>query len=54
MKCNGTYDCCGARCDECVRLFDDCDGHPDYEDYNGEWLPVEQVEALEYKEGLGI
>ena len=46
MKCNGNYDECGARCDECPRFMDDCDGHPDYGDYNGQWLPLEEVEAL--------
>jgi len=26
LMCNGEYDCCGARCDECSRYMDDCDG----------------------------
>ena len=46
MKCNGNYDCCGANCDECCRFMDDCDGHPDYVDYNGYWLPIELVENI--------
>ena len=44
MKCNGNYDCCGARCEECSRFMDDCEGHPDYGDYNGEWLPLDEIQ----------
>lgn len=46
MKCNGTSELCGERCIECGRLFDDCEGSPDYADYNGDWVTVEELEML--------
>ena len=46
MKCNGDFAVCGARCKLCGWFFDGCNGHPDWGDYNGRWLPLEEIEIL--------
>ena len=46
MKCKGTSNLCGAECPACSRFADDCDGNPEYADFNGQWLPVEDVEKM--------
>jgi len=51
MKCGGTLNYCGAECDCCCRYQNDCDGHPDWGDYNGQWLPLEVIEELEEIDG---
>ena len=33
-KCNGCYDCCPDRCEECNRYMDDCDGSGEEEENN--------------------
>ena len=43
--CNGNYDCCGDRCDECSRYMDDCDGYGE-EDYHKEGLSFADNEEL--------
>ena len=32
FMCQGNYDCCGERCEECCRYMDDCDGMEPTED----------------------
>jgi len=62
IKHGCTSDLRGKNCNMCNQHMQDCDGDDGYEDYNGEWLPVEQVQRLvlaeegeyEYKQGLGI
>ena len=46
MKCRGNWDIAGAGCEGCSLFMDNCEGHPDWADYNGQWLPIEEVEAL--------
>lgn len=41
MKCNGNFDLCGIGCIGCSRFGDDCEGHPNFEYRNGEWLSSE-------------
>ena len=53
MKCRGEWDIAGAGCEGCSLFMDNCDGHPDWADYNGQWLPIEEVEALVINEMAG-
>lgn len=52
MACKGISELCGKDCNLCNRLFDDCDGHPGWGDYNGEWLPAEEIADREARKDV--
>lgn len=41
MKCKGEWEIAGAGCETCSLFMDNCEGHPDWADYNGQWLPID-------------
>ena len=38
MHCRGKNEGCGERCPECRNFAKVCDGHPDWEMHQGQWL----------------
>ena len=41
MYCQGKFDSCGPFCYECAFHMKECQGHPDYQMYDGKWMTVE-------------
>ncbi len=44
-RCEGRSNDYGCGCPYCPRFMDDCDGHPDYEFVDGNWVESDTMEG---------